>query len=557
MKIYRKAAFLLAAASILNCGAYAYAEETVKVSTESSKYHISGNFKEAEFNNTAFFSVKDGEGNLVHFDGISTGSDGSLDYYFVMPTSAPTGKYKFYISGYDSTEATLLKMGEDSEITYINPNDTADALDEIDAESAKTDGNVAAVIEQNKYKLRIAHEKYSEYYEALPQANKNLVADSVKSAAPYNKDIEKFEGAFYKALALQSVRAAEKTKIEAALADFAAYCSIENENTYALYQKLDAYKNDVLEKFAQSVISYDDFDKSFNEACILIGIYRSNTWGDVAEILKDYSTDIPFTISESNLNAVARAVVGKNYKDMAALKDAADAIVTIPGNPGGGNNSGSSKGSNKSNKSDFPISSEINNSLNPSQENENKDIFADINEAAWAKDAIEYLNKKNIMSGYDGKVYPNKKITREEFVRIVLDAFGLFEDGKTVDFADVSPSDWAYKYIACAVDKGIVSGISEEYFGKGQEISRQDMAVIIMRALYAAGKASDEESGETGFRDGSEISEYALESVKYMTSRKYINGFEDGSFKPRDGATRAQAARILYAILNENGEDNK
>ena len=51
------------------------------------------------------------------------------------------------------------------------------------------------------------------------------------------------------------------------------------------------------------------------------------------------------------------------------------------------------------------------------------------------------------------------------------------------------------------------------------------------------------------FIDKNEISEWALESVEKMQMADIISGFEDGSFRPQENATRAQAAKIMYGIL--------
>ncbi|UKI38003.1 MAG: S-layer homology domain-containing protein [Clostridiales bacterium] len=77
--------------------------------------------------------------------------------------------------------------------------------------------------------------------------------------------------------------------------------------------------------------------------------------------------------------------------------------------------------------------------------------FADINEAKWAREAIESLVAKNVIKGYeDGDFKPNANITREEFVKIVVGAFGVEVLESESVFDDVSNDSWAKDYISAA-----------------------------------------------------------------------------------------------------------
>jgi hypothetical protein len=117
------------------------------------------------------------------------------------------------------------------------------------------------------------------------------------------------------------------------------------------------------------------------------------------------------------------------------------------------------------------------------------------------------------------------------------------------DFEDISVNDWAYRYIAGAVKAGIVNGINDNTFGKGMYISREDMAVMTARAVFE--NESVEE--ETDFVDFSRIADYARESVKIMNKYGIINGFDDSTFRPKDSCNRAQAAMVIYNIMQAGG----
>ena len=166
--------------------------------------------------------------------------------------------------------------------------------------------------------------------------------------------------------------------------------------------------------------------------------------------------------------------------------------------------------------------------------------FTDMNDVEWAQEAVDSLCKKNILRGYeDGTFRPNEKITREEFVAIIVRYLGI--DGNVkCEFEDVSGNDWFYNSVALAAQKGIINGISETEFGTGRNITRQDAAVV----LYNIGGLQGND--ELKFTDMNEIAEYALESVTVLSSNGIINGNPDGSFEPFGLLTRAQAAQMIY-----------
>ena len=74
------------------------------------------------------------------------------------------------------------------------------------------------------------------------------------------------------------------------------------------------------------------------------------------------------------------------------------------------------------------------------------------------------------------------------------------------------------------------------------------MATILYRAVKY-GEVSLYSVVDTEFTDNMNISEYAMEAVKALSSAKVISGMGDGSFMPKNTATRAEAAVMLYNLL--------
>lgn len=176
--------------------------------------------------------------------------------------------------------------------------------------------------------------------------------------------------------------------------------------------------------------------------------------------------------------------------------------------------------------------------------------FSDVDAGHWAYSSIMGLKKLGITGGRDdGTFGVNDFVTREEFVKLLLGTFNIeLSDAENV-FADVDASSWYAPYVNTAAGMGIVSGISDTEFGTGMSITRQDLCVLISRALDNAGvDAGIPEEG--GFRDEADIADYAKNAVKELKAMGIINGKGDNNFMPKAKATRAETAKILYSVYN-------
>jgi hypothetical protein len=132
---------------------------------------------------------------------------------------------------------------------------------------------------------------------------------------------------------------------------------------------------------------------------------------------------------------------------------------------------------------------------------------------------------------------------------MLMRVFGFAEPEGEASLSDVGQDNWYSSSIAAANKLGIVKGKLDGTFGANEEISRQDMAVMVYRALQAL-KIDLKSTGQmTTFNDDADVSGYAAEVVRNMQCAAVIEG-SGGQFRPKDNATRAQAAVIIYRLLN-------
>lgn len=195
--------------------------------------------------------------------------------------------------------------------------------------------------------------------------------------------------------------------------------------------------------------------------------------------------------------------------------------------------------------------------LNLLTKNENKETgnaektvdFDDLDSVNWAKSAIISLAKKGIVNGVgDNKFNPNASVKREEFVKMLV--ISLNAELKTTNkFIDVSEEEWYSPYIGAAAENEICSGISEEEFGIGRSITREDAAVMLYRAFR--NRLNSIRDAKT-FSDANEISSYAKEAIAALYSAGIIDGSDAEHFSPQNSITRAEAAKLINGIIERN-----
>lgn len=181
--------------------------------------------------------------------------------------------------------------------------------------------------------------------------------------------------------------------------------------------------------------------------------------------------------------------------------------------------------------------------------------FIDINiNCLWAKEAIDNLYERGVLSGnLYGFFLPYEYVKRGDFLAATIRALELNSEFQE-NFMDVLNDDYYYNEIGIGRKLGIVSG---EYFHPNESINREDMMVILARAIAAAGygiKPVNEEILRQ-YADESEISSHARPAVAIMAKYGYVQG-NNGLISPKKLTTRAEMSVILHRILQDIEKSN-
>ncbi len=463
---------------------------------------------------------------------ISSSYKGKTAAAFVTADGIPVGKAVYMKHG--ETAKRLAKPASN-----VKELETEIYVDEITISGA-SDGDFALITIDNKDGNTVLitpvvtdKEGNFETKLKLPDESGNCVVKA------YNKDAE-----FYYPTTEEYNSALGGINGEADLDDFAVILGIDADEAEAIDEII------MLNKPYSDIASLTD---AKNKALALFEEINGCDWSEILNIMNNNANFLGFEgISDSYAeNEIENAMAAERpfadfdaaKKAFAEAKEAYDEKQEETEEPssGGGWGGGGSGGGSK--LSITPVVAPV---LKPEilPVITEKYEFSDLGGFDWAKDSIYALTEKGIISKPESKEFiPGGNITREQFVKMLVCAFGEVDTSAECSFEDVDKTAWYYPYIATAEKLGIAKG-SDGKFGIGSNITRQDIAVMALRASELQAKTADEV-----FADDADIADYAKEAVYTMKFLGIISGMGDGNFAPYQVATRAQAAKIMYGLI--------
>ena len=173
------------------------------------------------------------------------------------------------------------------------------------------------------------------------------------------------------------------------------------------------------------------------------------------------------------------------------------------------------------------------------------------------KEVVYFLQHIEVLKGYSDNTFkPQNPITREEFIKILIVALGADFSLIKADansFIDVPQAHWSYEYIEAAIHMGIIYPLE---YGTNLEpqkpITRQEIAIMLARALDGFGRKRLSVLSQTNFLDDSMITEWAKPYVQVVYEAELMKGYAAAggfNFGPQQTTTRAEAAIIIYRLI--------
>jgi exo-beta-1,3-glucanase (GH17 family) len=170
----------------------------------------------------------------------------------------------------------------------------------------------------------------------------------------------------------------------------------------------------------------------------------------------------------------------------------------------------------------------------------------------WAEAAILDLAGKGIVNASAPSLYePLTPITRGDFMHYLVKALSL--ESKTgqvgAAFSDVDPNMYYYFAIGSGQKAGLIAGVGDNLCRPLSDITRQEVFTFIYRALtYAGVDLTPDPAAPERFADSADIAGYAKSAVSALADHGLVAGDQNGRVNPRNTATRAEAAALLYRV---------
>ncbi|MFD1358997.1 S-layer homology domain-containing protein [Fictibacillus halophilus] len=170
--------------------------------------------------------------------------------------------------------------------------------------------------------------------------------------------------------------------------------------------------------------------------------------------------------------------------------------------------------------------------------------YTDVKDTHWAKEAIDYVSEVGYMQGNGKGFAPDTNMTRAEAAQLFTNIFGIADESLTEDFSDVSEKDWFHDAVAAVLEHEIMNGMGNDKFAPNANLTRGQLAAIVVRAYGFEGA----EGSEHSFSD---IEGHMFEEeISILASLGLVNGVGGDKFAPDAHVTRAQMAQIIYNIDN-------
>ena len=168
--------------------------------------------------------------------------------------------------------------------------------------------------------------------------------------------------------------------------------------------------------------------------------------------------------------------------------------------------------------------------------------YADLSAGTWYHEAVDYVLRNNLMGGYgNGKFGPNENLSRAQLAQILFNKEGRPGVNYLMQYGDVADGAWYAEAIRWATSEGIVGGYGNGMFGPNDNITREQLAVMLWR--YAGSPAATET--ELHFADADKASGWAMEALRWAVENGVMTGKGDGILDPAGLASRAETAQIL------------
>lgn len=181
--------------------------------------------------------------------------------------------------------------------------------------------------------------------------------------------------------------------------------------------------------------------------------------------------------------------------------------------------------------------------------------FTDVKESDWFFKGVEYVVDKGIMSGVsENEFAPSGKLTRAMLVQMLYNMESRPACDAENAFMDVPVGQWYTDAVIWANDAKIVSGMGEGLFAPNMEITREQMVVMLYNYAKYKGYDVTASADLSAFADTASVSAWAQPAMQWAVAEGYISGMGDNQLAPQGTATRAEIASVIMRFMEATAE---
>lgn len=552
IEMIKKFTAALSAAIIALSAVNVYAEDTLKVerisfSPVNGSLTVSGSCGGAKDKIQILEQVIDADGRIIAAAQTSVKASGFVIENFLLPENLATGDYSLNVSMTGGENVTVGNAfyygGRNEAMRILNSIDRRTTTSEIDSD-INSGNRVLGFLDYGIYdKCKSKDRILKEFIDM------DLAVDESNLAVKWESFLNRLSKNTLLAWFSDTTDAGQIKKL------------VENKEYFNAMgmTETDTYKrlSDSVKETAYKIMAADEASTLegaytiFKKGCLLAYLkncryteieaaFRENS--DIISI--DYTSYDKLTQSKKSnvLNLTMKYI--QNSNDIAAIGRyfESEALKALKNDneekDGGGNGSGGGGG--------YSYGSQQGRSDGTGSDTNASGVqFSDLSSVPWAYEAITALANKGVISGVaDGIFSPNDNVTRAQFCKMVSLCFNVSAEGEA-SFNDVAEDSWYKEYVIKLANAGIITGIGNGSFAPDSYITRQDIAVILVRLINKYGYEIPSLEESTVFSDDSEIAGYAKEAMYTLNGCGILTG-ADNRAMPHDNATRAQAAALIY-----------
>jgi hypothetical protein len=231
-------------------------------------------------------------------------------------------------------------------------------------------------------------------------------------------------------------------------------------------------------------------------------------------------------------------------------------IKQIPSDSIPDSSSGSSSGSSSDSDSDSGSDSDLDSDSTSDSSSDESPMYSDETDfdavseyPSASQDDPKAYNK--YVSGYpDGMFRPNAEISRAEVAQMLYRALQLSDPVSDAPYPDVPENFWGVAAIAALANEGIMTGYPDGGFKPNEIMTRAEMAVIAVKMNHLEIKITEAPYSDTG-------NSWADYYIAAATKANFMQGYPDGTFKPDQSLTRAEAVATINRILGREPLNGK